>query len=179
MNVIDELKDCDIEEIKKYCNKLNVPASVAMFNTGYDFNIASILRTANVLGFQSVYHIQKEGRRIDKRATVGAHYYTDLIHCYNADEFFNKIQDKYVPVAVENNISFESKNAFDYVPPKNCCFIFGAESKGLDDDVLIKCKDIITIPNFGCIRSFNVGVTAGIVMGLYSKIHRSNENNQR
>ena len=108
MNVIDELKHSSIEEIKNFCKTKLSNASIAMFNTNYDFNISSMIRTANIMGFSSVHHIQKEGKRYDRRATVGAHYYTDIIHSYNANEFFEKISDKYIPIAVENNIDFPS-----------------------------------------------------------------------
>lgn len=172
MNVIDELKHSSIEEIKNFCKTKLSNASIAMFNTNYDFNISSMIRTANIMGFSSVHHIQKEGKRYDRRATVGAHYYTDIIHSYNANEFFEKISDKYIPIAVENNIDFPSTDAYAFSFPENSCFIFGSENEGLNKDVLERCSAVITIPNFGCIRSFNVGVTAGIIMALYIRQHR-------
>jgi tRNA G18 (ribose-2'-O)-methylase SpoU len=170
MNVHDHLKDSSVEEIKNYYFNSAMPAALAMFNVGYDYNIASVIRTANCFGFKEVYHIQKEGKRIDKRGTVGADHYTKLIHCYTENEFFDKIKD-YIPVAVENNINFVTKNALEYVPLRRTCFIFGAENAGLEMSVLSKSQEIITIPNFGCIRSLNVGATAAIIASIYRKYH--------
>jgi tRNA (guanosine-2'-O-)-methyltransferase len=169
MNVVNSLKNHSVEAIKDYCKKNCNKASFAMFNTNYDFNISSIIRTANIMGFSEVHHIQKEGKRIDRRATVGAHHYTDVIHSYNADEFFEKIRNKYVPIAVENNVDYQSFDAYKFVFPSNACFIFGSENEGLTKDVLDRCESMITIPNFGAIRSFNVGVTAAIIGGLFIK----------
>jgi len=172
MNVVDCLKNKSVEEIKKYCRDLFAPAAVAMFNVDYDFNIANLIRTCNLMGFEKVFHIQKEGRRFDRRGCVGTHNYTEVIHCYDEQEFFNSIKHDYTPIAVENNINYSSKNAYKFQYPVAPCFIFGAENKGLDDSVLLKCAEIITIPNFGSVRSLNVGTTAGIIMGLYSAQYR-------
>lgn len=169
MNVIDSLKNHSVEAIKDFCKKNCNKASLAMFNTNYDFNISSIIRTANIMGFSEVHHIQKEGKRIDRRATVGAHHYTDVIHSYNANEFFEKIRNKYVPIAVENNVDYQSFDAYKFVFPSNACFIFGSENEGLTKNVLDQCQAMITIPNLGAIRSFNVGVTAAIIGALFTK----------
>lgn len=169
MNVHDFLKEKSVEEIKQFCADHAFSAAVAMFNVDYDFNCSSLLRSGNCFGMKEMFHIQKEGRRMDRRGAVGAQNYTDLTHFYNEDEFFSAIENKYVPIAVENNLDFVTENAFNFVFPKNSCLIFGAENKGLSDSVLKKCKNIITIPNFGCIRSLNVGCTAAIIMALYSQ----------
>jgi len=172
MNVIDSLAQKSVEEIKEYCRSLWAPAAVAMFNVDYDFNISNLIRTANLMGFEKVFHVQKEGRRYDRRGTVGTHNYTNVIHCRDEDEFFKNIKYDYIPIAVENNINHRAKNAYKFQYPVSPCFIFGAENKGLDDSVLLKCAEIITIPNFGSVRSLNVGTAAAIIMGLYSKVYR-------
>lgn len=173
MNVHDHLKNKTVEEIKNYCVDNSTPSAVAMFNTNYDFNISTIIRTANAFGFRHVFHIQKEGKKIDKRATVGTHNYTNVIHCYNEDEFFDKLREyDYIPVAVENNINYTCKNAMDYVALRRSCFIFGSESSGLESTVLDKCLDIITLPNYGSVRSLNVATAAGIIMANYVKYNR-------
>ncbi|RTL01312.1 MAG: hypothetical protein EKK57_04975 [Proteobacteria bacterium] len=171
-NVHDFLKDKSPEEIKNYCQAKSSPAALAMFNVGYDYNVAQIWRVANCLGFKEIYHIQAEGKRADKRGCVGAQNYTDCIHCYNEGQFFNAIKDKYIPIAVENNISFPSYNMYGVVPPHNAVFIFGAENQGLSDSVLSKCEKIITIPSFGAIRSLNVGCTAAIVSAWYRGFYK-------
>lgn len=171
-NVIDSLKEKSVEEIKTHCRANMVPAAIAMFNVDYDFNISSLVRTCNFMGFEKVFHIQKEGRRFDRRGCVGTHNYTEIAHCYDEEEFFKTIKYDYIPVAVENNIDFPSKNAYKFQYPVSPCFIFGAENKGLNDSVLLKCAEIITIPNFGSVRSLNVACTASVIMSLYSAQYR-------
>lgn len=146
-NVHDFLKDRTPEEIKQYCVEKSAPAAMAMVNTNYDYNIGQVMRVANCFGFTEVYHIQKEGRRIDKRGACGTQHYTSLTHCFTEDEFLNRIKDKYIPISVEVNMNFPSINLFGHVPAKNTCFIFGAENQGLSDKILSNSSSIVTIPN--------------------------------
>lgn len=165
MNVIDELKDKTVEEIREYCERNSVGAAVAMFNVGYDYNIAQLIRSANFFGFREVFHIQKEGRRIDKRGTVGTHNYTPLIHFYTPEEFFKYIKDKYIPVAIENNVpGCKSLYAAPVTLRPSPCYMFGSENAGLPQIALDKAESKIFIPGRGSVRSLNVGTTAGIVM---------------
>ncbi len=165
MNVIDELKDKTVEEIKEYCRVNSHGAALAMFNVGYDYNISQLLRTANFFGFREVFHIQKEGKRWDRRGALGTHNYTPLIHFYTPEEFFEHIKDKYVPIAIENNVPGCQKlyTAPVYVRPAPC-YMFGAENAGLPQIALDKANLKIFIPGYGSVRSLNVGTTAGIVM---------------
>lgn len=83
--------------------------------------------------------------------------------------FFEAIKDKYIPIAVENNIDYPSEDIFRFNFPKNPCFIFGAENAGLTDQILNKCNCCLFIPGMGSIRSLNVGTCSGIVMSLYKQ----------
>jgi tRNA G18 (ribose-2'-O)-methylase SpoU len=46
-------------------------------------------------------------------------------------------------------------------------FVFGEEKSGLSDYILDNAENIITIPDFGSVRSLNVGTTSGIIMAFY------------
>lgn len=167
MNVIDGLKDKTVAEIRAFCQKNSINASAAMFNVGYDFNIAALVRNSNFFGFRKVFHIQSEGKRIDRRGAVGCQNYTDLHHFYDADSFFNHIAGKYKPVAIENNIDYPCKELMEFAFPKNPCFIFGAENAGLTKEVLDRCPDKIFIKGYGSVPSLNVGVCSGIIMSAF------------
>ena len=85
-------------------------------------------------------------------------------------------------IAVENNIpEYEDKtiNLFHYrfLNTLEPIFIFGEESKGLSNTILDRANVILTIPNYGSVRSLNVGTTSGIVMGLYRNFveHSTNQ----
>ncbi len=167
MNVHDFLKDKSEEEIRQYCQSNTYGAAIAMVNTGYDYNIAQIIRNANFFGFKEVFHIQKEGRRLDKRGTVGTHHYTPVTHFYDFDSFIAEIKAKYVPIAVENNVNYPSTELLDFQFPFNPVFILGAEGQGLTDEQLRQCYACVYIEGFGSVRSLNVATTSGIIMSYF------------
>ena len=169
MNVIDSLKDYAIPDIKNYCHSNSIPASVGMINIGGDFNLSTMVRNANFFGFRSVHYVGK--KKWDKRGSVGTHHYTPIYHHKDEESFLLQCSGRTL-VAIENNIpEYEDKTInlfnyqFDYF--QQPIFIFGEENKGLSNTILDRANIILTIPNYGSVRSLNVGTTSGIVMGIY------------
>jgi len=169
MNIIDSLKEYSIPDIAKYCHSNSIPASVAMVNIGGDFNLSTMVRNANFFGFRSVHYIGK--KKWDKRGSVGTHHYTPMYFHKDEQSFITQCSGRTI-VAIENNIpeySHKTHNLFHYefdnlVEP---IFLFGEENRGLSDFILDRGDIILSIPNYGSVRSLNVGTTSGIVMGIY------------
>ena len=169
MNVLDSLKDLAIPDIAKYCHSNSIPASVAMINIGGDFNLSTMIRNANFFGFRSVHYVGK--KKWDKRGSVGTHHYTPVYHHKDESSFISQCSGRTI-IAIENNIpeySHKTANLFDYKfnNTNQPIFLFGEESRGLSNTVLDQSDIILTIPNYGSVRSLNVGTTSGIVMGIY------------
>jgi tRNA G18 (ribose-2'-O)-methylase SpoU len=171
MNVLDGLKDLSVPDIAKYCQDQSIPASVAMINIGGDFNLSTMVRNANFFGFRSVHYVGK--KKWDKRGSVGTHHYTPMYHHKTEEDFIKSHSSSgRTLIAIENNIP-EYKDitfdpfSFDFSNVDEPIFIFGEENKGLSDFILDKSDIILTIPNYGSVRSLNVGTTSGIVMGIY------------
>ena len=61
---------------------------------------------------------------------------------------------------------------FKLVPGIKYALVFGHEVKGVDQRVLDKCDFILEIPQFGTKHSFNLAVSAGIVLWELSKKNR-------
>jgi tRNA G18 (ribose-2'-O)-methylase SpoU len=169
MNVIEQLKHLSVPEIKHYCASNTINASVAMINIGGDFNLSTMVRNANFFGFRSVHYVGK--RKWDKRGSVGTHHYTPMYNHKDESSFLLQCSSRTI-IAVENNIpeyADKTTNLFEYdfqdsIDP---IFIFGEENKGLSSLILDRSNVILTIPNYGSVRSLNVGTTSGIVMGVY------------
>lgn len=172
MNVIDSLKELSIPDIANYCHSTSIPASIGMINIEGDFNLSTMVRNANFFGFRSVHYVGK--KKWDKRGSVGTHHYTPIYH-HKDEEFFLLQCSGRTIIAIENNIpeySNKTVNLFDYQFDPNThmsqpMFIFGEEKKGLSNLILDRANVILTIPNYGSVRSLNVGTTSGIVMGVY------------
>ena len=56
----------------------------------------------------------------------------------------------------------------DFVWPENSLMIFGEEGIGLSDEMLSLADHIVSITQYGSVRSMNVGTTSGIAMYDYT-----------
>lgn len=172
MNVIDELKHLSVEQIRNSCQKNSILASVGMINIEGDFNLSTMVRNANFFGFKSVHYVGK--KKWDKRGSVGTHHYTPMYHHKDESSFISQCDTRTI-IAVENNIpqyNYKTVNLFDYQFDNinEPIFLFGEENRGLSDLILDRANIIITITNYGSVRSLNVGTTSGIVMCYYRNL---------
>lgn len=169
MNVLDSLKELSVPDIADYCSKNSIPASVAMINVSGDFNLSTMIRNANFFGFRSVHYVGK--KKWDKRGSVGTHHYTPMYHHKDEASFLMQCSGRTL-IAIENNVpEYEDKTIdlfhYRFLNTLEPIFIFGEENKGLSNMILDRANVILTIPNYGSVRSLNVGTTSGIVMGIY------------
>lgn len=183
-NVRDDLKDKSVEDIRK--NQPQNNFAVCAMNLFGDLNVANIIRSSVIFGADRVYLAGRSN--YDRRGSVGAQNYIDVVKLnYMKTEMevdwikvIEEIKnDGYMPIFIEvggEDVSdyFKSEN---YVLDKRYykkgpCFIFGNEGLGLPSDMLEIYKDehlIISITQFGVMRSLNVSVAAGIIMYEYTK----------
>ena len=173
MNVIDELKHMEVSDIKIHYANNCIDAAAAMFHITGDFNLGSLIRSANFFGFAETIYIGGP-RSYDRRSTVGTHHYIPTRHIKTTEEFVQYVDGKYSIVCVENNIpdfAHKTVSLFDnnvffglkHLP----IFVFGEEQRGIDNDMLNLCQGIITIPTYGTVRSINVTSCASTVFAFY------------
>jgi tRNA G18 (ribose-2'-O)-methylase SpoU len=169
-NVLDHLKNLSEYEIQEYYKKNSIPSAVAGTHWSGDFNLGTLIRSANFFGYKEVFYVG--GRKhYDRRSTVGTHHYTPIRFIQEEHEFIELVEGRYFLICVENNTLFNSVSLFDdkvfeniNLPP---LFLFGEEQKGISDYLLGMSDRIITIPAFGSVRSLNVGSCASVVMAMY------------
>jgi 23S rRNA (guanosine2251-2'-O)-methyltransferase len=152
-----------------------IPMAVVLDNVRSSNNIGSIFRTCDAFLVKKIYLCgicaQPPDREIHKTA-LGAEISMDW-------EYFNTTQEAvlhlknegYTIVAVEQ--VFGSTSLSDYLPEVNekIALIFGNEVKGVQQEVVFLCDKTIEIPQFGTKHSFNIAVSAGIVMWeIFKKI---------
>lgn len=166
-NVIDEFKGVDIKEIIERLDDRGVELEIAVENTLRDYNMGTIVRTANAFG---VRHIHVIGRRQwNKRGAMATDKYLHVHYHASMDDFIDSINGKEL-IAVDNVEGSRPLSKTDL--PKNCVLVFGAEGPGISDDILSRAKQIVAIEQFGSTRSINVGVAAGVVMYEWLRRHR-------
>lgn len=167
-NVLDKFKSWSNESIRSEVQSNSIPAAVAMFHINGDFNISTLLRNTNFFNFSECIYVGK--RQWDRRGAVGTQNYTKLSYCGDESYFWSYIKDKgYTPIAIENNVNFPIINLYDFEFPEKPLFIFGEEGNGLSEDTLKQCASIVKIPDFGSVRSLNVGTASGIIMNEYRR----------
>lgn len=170
-NVIDEFKPLTEAEIKERLDERSNGFAVLMTHVEGDFNIGTVMRSSNFFGAREFYYWGK--KRFDRRSCVGVHNYTPLNFLESLDEV-NALKEKYSLVGLENNVPGTIPiHTFDWALDKPPCIIVGEECNGIHGDVLQLCEKLVEIPNYGSIRSINVGAAAALAMYDYVSKTRS------
>lgn len=164
-NLIDKFKGQSNDQIKNELNKTRIPLEIAIENVGHDFNIGSIVRTANSFNAAKVHIIGK--KKYNRRGAMCTDKYLEIIHHSTITDFL-KTQANRELVAIENNIK-NAKPLHAKKFTKKTTLILGSENNGITSGLLEKAHDIRFIESFGSTRSVNVGVAAGIAMYEYTR----------
>lgn len=160
----DELNRMSIDEFK---NSQKHPFVIVLDNIRSMNNIGSIFRTADAFRVEEMLlcgitacppHREIQRTALDAAESVSWKYFDNTI---SAIEYLRKTE--YSVYAIE-----QTTNAIDlqnFIPEKEkIAFIFGNEVNGVDDKLLSIADGSIQIPQFGTKHSFNVAVSAGIVL---------------
>lgn len=167
-NVIDKYKGVAIEAIVADLDDSRVRLEIAVENLTRDFNMGTIVRTANAFNVSRVHIIGS--RQWNKRGAMKTDAYLHVQYHESVVEFM-----KYAQVRQKTVI------AADIVPgsyplgrstlPKEAVIVFGAEGPGLSAEMLAAASEVVHVEQFGSTRSVNVGVAAGIVMYAWMQQH--------
>lgn len=162
-NLIDEYKGLSNEQIFNTLETHRISLEIAIENVEHDFNIGSIVRTANSFNVSKVHIIGK--KKYNRRGAMCTDKYLQIIHHPTIEDFLATQTGREI-VAIENNLA-DSKPLHLKKFVQNTTLIFGAEGSGISKNLLSKAHDIRFIESFGSTRSVNVGVAAGIAMYEY------------
>ncbi|MBR2710322.1 TrmH family RNA methyltransferase [Candidatus Saccharibacteria bacterium] len=159
-NLIDEYKGLTNEQVFEALDKTRTGLEIAIENVEHDFNIGSIVRTANSFNVSKVHIIGK--KKYNRRGAMCTDKYLEIIH-HSSIEDFLKSQENRELVAIENNTP-RAQALHDKNFANNTTLIFGSENNGITSDLLEKSQDVRYIESFGSTRSVNVGAAAAIAM---------------
>ena len=164
-NLIDEFKNLPNEQIFDSLEKTRSPLEIAIENLEHDFNIGSIVRTANSFNVKIVHIIGK--KKYNRRGAMCTDKYLKIIHHPTLEDFLNTQHDREL-VAIENNTD-RAQPLHEKSFAKNTTLLFGSENNGLTPELLAAVADVRYIESFGSTRSVNVGVAAGIAMYEFTR----------
>lgn len=161
----EELGRVGIEDFK---NQEKLPLVVILDNVRSMHNIGSIFRTSDGFAIEKIYlcgiTAQPPHREIEKTA-LGATQSIEWIYFEDVCEAINRLKTEgYTIIAIEQAENSTMLN--NYQPDKSQKFalIFGNEVNGVSDEAMNKIDTCIEIPQFGTKHSFNIVVSAGIVL---------------
>lgn len=171
LNVLNNLKDKTVEELKAISAADRLPFAVGLMNIQYDLNIGNIIRTAHCMGAERVFVFGNA--KMDSRACVGSQNYIEIIKVKteNDDSLLQKfaeamIQYEYYPWMIDKtpiSIGFDIVGEY-YIQGQRPCLIFGNENGGIPEDILNISRNHYHIDQLGVIRSLNVSSAAAIVL---------------
>lgn len=159
-NLIDEYKHQSNEQIFDALSKKRNPLEIAIENVEHDFNIGSIVRTANSFNVSKVHIIGK--KKYNRRGAMCTDKYLEIIHHPTLDDFLKTQTDREL-VAIENNTP-RAKELHKKAFRPNTTLVFGSENNGITPELLKIAHDVRYIESFGSTRSVNVGAAAAIAM---------------
>lgn len=159
-NLIDEFKGMANEQVFDSLSKRRNALEIAIENVEHDFNIGTIVRSANSFNVSKVHIIGR--KKYNRRGAMCTDKYLEIVHHATIEGFLATQQGREL-VAIENNTP-RAHALHDKKFVQNTTLIFGSEGNGITKELLDKSHDVVYIESFGSTRSVNVGVAAGIAM---------------
>lgn len=170
-NVADEFKGKSIDDIRSILDGRSAIFEIAIENTLRDYNMGSIVRTANAFGVRKVHVVGR--KQWNKRGAMMTDKYLDVLYHTSIDELRDYAdQASFTIVAVDNVTGSEPLGGIRKNP--RSILLFGQEGPGLSARTLSTADMTVAIEQRGSTRSLNVGAAAAIVMYEWSKIDEVN-----
>ncbi len=167
-NVDDTYRYWTVEAIKHDIADRSTELEVAIENLDRDFNMGTIVRTANAFAVRRVHVIGR--KQWNKRGAMMTDHYLEIIYHPSSEAFLKDIKKRERSlVALET--ADHAVPLSETVLPQDAVLLFGSESRGISKELLAAADQAVSIEQFGSTRSLNVGVAAGIA--LYMWVHQN------
>ena len=167
-NVVDGYRYWRLDAIVADLDSRRHPLRIAIQNWEHDFNIGSMVRTANAFNVAGVHIVG--WRRWNRRGAMVTDRYLRVHHHPDAADFADwLVGHAYAAVGVDNldgAVPLESATL-----PQRVCLVFGSEGPGLTPEMVAICSGMVAITQYGSTRSINAGAAAAIAMYHWAQQH--------
>ena len=167
-NVVDRYRYWSREAIIGDLDERRHSFHVAIENWEHDFNIGSVVRTANAFLAAEVHIVGK--RRWNRRGAMVTDRYQHERHHPDVEDLVRWAKEQQLPLIGIDNLP-GAVPLETYQLPKSCILVFGQEGPGLSRAVREVCVDTLSIAQFGSTRSINAGAAAAIAMHAWVRQH--------
>jgi tRNA G18 (ribose-2'-O)-methylase SpoU len=167
-NVVDQYRYWRMAAIVADLDTRRHPFHVAVENWQHDFNIGSVVRTANAFLAAGVHVVGR--RRWNRRGAMVTDRYQHLWHHPEVADLVAWARDQSLPLLGIDNlpgaVALETAEL-----PRACVLLFGQEGPGLSEPARAACDAVLSIAQFGSTRSINAGAAAAIAMHAWVRQH--------
>jgi tRNA G18 (ribose-2'-O)-methylase SpoU len=167
-NVIDRYRYWRLEAIVADLDLSRHPFHVAVENWAHDFNIGSVVRTANAFNAEAV-HVVGE-RRWNRRGAMVTDRYQHVLHHSTVAALAEWAGAAGLPVLGVDNLP-GAVPLETYPLPLRCLLLFGQEGPGLSEPARDACEAVLSVAQYGSTRSINAGAAAAIAMHAWVRRH--------
>ena len=167
-NVADHYRYWTVEAIVADLDTKRHPLHIAIENWQHDFNIGTVVRTANAFNVAGVHIIGR--RRWNRRGAMVTDKYMHIHHHSTVEDFVAWADSESLPVLgvdlFPDSVPIET---FEF--PEACVMVFGQEGPGLSHEIQHVAQATLSIAQYGSTRSINAGNAAGIAMHSWIRQH--------
>lgn len=162
---VDEMDRMSVDEFKE---SEKFPFVIVLDNIRSLNNIGSFFRTADALRAEKILlcgYTQQPPHREIARSALGAEMSVAWEKCPSAAEAVKTLKSQgYKVWCVEQAEGSVLLQNFELDLQAPYAFVFGNEVEGVSDAAIAEADGCLEIPQFGTKHSFNVSVSAGIVL---------------
>jgi len=167
-NVVDRYRYWRLEAIVADLDTRRHVFHVAIENWQHDFNIGSVVRTANAFVAAEVHVVGR--RRWNRRGAMVTDRYQHVRHHESVTSFAEWAATESLPLLGVDNLPGALPLEHSRLPER-CVLVFGQEGPGLTDAMRKACASTLSIAQFGSTRSINAGAAAAIAMHTWIRQH--------
>ena len=167
-NVADRYRYWTLEAIVADLDLHRHPFHVAIENWQHDFNIGSIVRTANAFAVAEVHIVGR--KRWNRRGAMVTDRYQHVRHHGSVADLAAWASEAGLTMIGIDNVH-DSDPIETATLPRECVLVFGQEGPGLSAEAREACERTLSIAQFGSTRSINAGAAAAIAMHAWIRQH--------
>ena len=162
-NVVDRYRYWTLDAIRADLDTRRHGFHVAIENWQHDFNIGTIVRTANAFLAAEVHIVGR--RRWNRRGAMVTDRYQHVRHHAAPAElaaYLHSLSPSVRLLGIDNLPGSAHLETMEL--PRYVCFLFGQEGPGLSEAAREACDGTFSIAQFGSTRSINASAAAAIAM---------------
>jgi tRNA G18 (ribose-2'-O)-methylase SpoU len=167
-NVVDRYRYWTVEAIVADLDRRRHDFHVAIENWRHDFNIGTIVRTANAFLAREVHVVGN--RRWNRRGAMVTDRYQHVRHHPDVSVLAAALHEQDVVLLGIDNLP-GSQPLETLALPRRVCLLFGQEGPGLSAAARDACDGTFSIAQFGSTRSINASAAAAIAMHTWVRQH--------